>query len=507
MYESPGASYIFETSKDCAEFRWILASSESRPEAENKETEEPKPAPALDTTRLELRFCTGVRDARNGPGDSQPGTHDVMTVNGTVNDIVEIAQQLVFLGSAFATSPTNKIARSYGHISVSRTGEVSISFKVDELPSQETSCWHDLLNPVIVENFPIPKRQAEVGLEIPIEMMAALGGAAHHVVYEGGILIKGFSAMFVPLKRIGDCVQWHFISNSDGSRLPYWEVDGRCPGRALLDQVDEKSVRSTRDFLGWWGETTCQLGSRGMDYENISWTELKEPDRAAKFSGGSIGFQMFGTGELNFSVGSKDSKLHISRPGPYQMIVKYASNTPVVLFDPVKTDRRGWLVSAASVIAHIALTRHARKTSKLDGILKHITEDGLNANEAAEKMLYENAATVLSLDPFDNSSYTFKDLVLGIWAILEMLMDKRVKGDSSPGQSVHLNTSKLLQGWEFMDIVSEKSPMQLKETMMSKSAGNWTDFAQDISAIILFATGFQDLIIPHVTEKRDLCDV
>lgn len=86
---------------------------------------------------------------------------------------------------------------------------------------------------------------------------------------------------------------------------------------------------------------------------------------------------------------------------------------PSFFFDPVKTDRRRWLVSASSIIAHIALTRHARKTSKLDGILKPITYDDLNTNEAAERMLCENAATILSHDPYDNSSYIFKDLVLG----------------------------------------------------------------------------------------------
>ncbi|KAL5325079.1 hypothetical protein ACEPPN_006201 [Leptodophora sp. 'Broadleaf-Isolate-01'] len=86
-----------------------------------------------------------------------------------------------------------------------------------------------------------------------------------------------------------------------------------------------------------------------------------------------------------------------------------------------------------------------------------------------------------------------------------LLMDERVKRDSSPVQPVHLTTSKRLQEWEFMDIVSEKSPMQLRETVMSKSAGNWTDFAQDINAIVLFATGFQDLITPRVSEKRELC--
>jgi len=385
---------------------------------------------------------------------------------------------------------------------------VEINFKVEDLPAQETSCWHDLfVNPFIVYDFPIRKRDFGVGLEISVEMMARLGGAAHHVEYAGGILIKGFSAMFVPLKRVGNSVQWHFISTHDGSRLPYWQVDEHCPDKALLAQVDQEAIGTTRAFLGWWGNTVVQLGSSEPKYDEISWTELKEPGQSALFSGANIGFQTFGTGELNSTVGPKESKLCISRSGPYQRIVKYASNTPVVLFDPASNDRRGWLVPASSVIAHVALTRQTREGPKHVPKLKPValTEADLSINEATEKMIFENAPVVLSRDSSSTSDYCFRDLVLEIWSILELLIDQGVRKDNTAGVAFQLPPKRRLRGWEFMDIVSQKSPMRLKETVVSKSAGNWTEFAQDIDAIVLFASGFQDLIIPRSINERQLC--
>jgi hypothetical protein len=224
-------------------------------------------------------------------------------------------------------------------------------------------------------------------------MMASLGGASHVVEFEGGLLLKGFSCMFVPLKRSGDSIQWHFVRNEDDSRLEYWQVDKLCPGRALLDSIDQESLASTRAFLGWWGKVTTHLGTIDANYENLDWSASKEPDRPATFSGGSIGFQNYITGELTFAVGPKDSKLHISRTGPYNRILKHASRTPVVLYDP--GEKRGWLVPSSAVIAHITQARHFREQFSIAGKPVHLipADPAQNVYEAAEKMLLVNAST------------------------------------------------------------------------------------------------------------------
>jgi hypothetical protein len=325
------------------------------------------------------------------------------------------------------------------------------------------------------------------------------------VEYDGGVLLKGFSSMFVPLKRTGDSIQWHFIRTEDDKRLPFWEVDERCPGRALLDTIDLESISSTRAFLGWWGMTSTHLGTENAKYENIDWTATKEPVACAAFSGGSIGFQNFITGDLKFSVGPKDSKLHISRTGPYQRIIKYASKTPVVLYDT--EERRGWLVPSSAVIAHIAQTRHFRERFSIQQKLVHINpaDPRLDIYEAAEMMLSENSSTALGEDDAGNPNFYFRDLVLGVWSILESLMDKAVKTGLSAESTLRWPTRKSLQGWEFMDIVDEISPLRLKEALIKKTCGGWVDLATDINAIVLFASGFEDIIKPAEWSLKGLC--
>jgi hypothetical protein len=429
-------------------------------------------------------------------------------VTGPLQILLEIGQQLAWLGSALRTSDTSQVGRSEAQILPLGpfSSDFQINFTVYPLKESEVSCWHNLfVNPVIACGFPISVRVDEVGLEIPIHMMAALAGASHAVEYEGGILLKGFSSMLVPQKRSGDSIQWHFIRNKDDSRLPFSAVDKRCPGRALLKEVDLESVSSTRAFLGWWGTTNTHLGTADANYENIDWTATKEPAACAMFSGGSIGFQNFITGDLQFSVGPKDSKLHISRTGPYQRIIKHASKTPIVLYDT--EERRGWLVPTSAVIAHIAQTRNFREPFRIQQKLVQIspTDPKLEIYEAAERMLSENSSTALDEDDNGNPNFYFRDLVLGIWSMLERLMEKTITTAASAEPTLHWPTRKNLQGWEFMDIVDERSPLRLKEAQIKKTCGGWVDLATDVNAIVLFASGFEDIIKPAQSSLKGLC--
>lgn len=429
-------------------------------------------------------------------------------VIGPLKMVSEIGQQLALLGATLRTSGTSHVGRSEAQISSFGpfSTDFHLKFSVYPVKENEASCWHDLfVNPVIACGFPTSNRADEIGLEISLHMMAALGGASHAVEYDGGVLLKGFSSMFVPLKRTGDSIQWHFIRTEDDKRLPFWEVDERCPGRALLDTIDLESISSTRAFLGWWGMTSTHLGTENAKYENIDWTATKEPVACAAFSGGSIGFQNFITGDLKFSVGPKDSKLHISRTGPYQRIIKYASKTPVVLYDT--EERRGWLVPSSAVIAHIAQTRHFRERFSIQQKLVHINpaDPRLDIYEAAEMMLSENSSTALGEDDAGNPNFYFRDLVLGVWSILESLMDKAVKTGLSAESTLRWPTRKSLQGWEFMDIVDEISPLRLKEALIKKTCGGWVDLATDINAIVLFASGFEDIIKPAEWSLKGLC--
>jgi len=238
---------------------------------------------------------------------------------------------------------------------------------------------------------------------------------------------------------------------------------------------------------------------------NLDWCPTREPHRSANFSGGSIGFQNFAAGETNLVVGPKDSKLHVSRTGSYEKIIEYASITPVVLYDSV--EGRAWLVPCSAVIVHIAQKSHFRKPFCVAG--KRIdlipVDPNLNIFEAAEHMLLANGRTKLRDSEFGASEFCFKNLVLNIWSLLECLMDKDIKRETSTDTEVHMPMSKRLRGWEFMDLVVERSPIRQKETGIKKTGGNWTDLAADINAVVLFASGFEDVIRPAERSINGIC--
>ena len=110
------------------------------------------------------------------------------------------------------------------------------------------------------------RNNGELGLEIPIELMAALGGARHAIDWEGGLVIKGHSIVFIPVKRYQDSIQWHIIKTEDDTRFRYSDLS-RCEHRrASLSEVDYDSIGSTRTFLGWWEDAEYNLGTPHFRY-------------------------------------------------------------------------------------------------------------------------------------------------------------------------------------------------------------------------------------------------
>jgi hypothetical protein len=440
--------------------------------------------------------------------DSKPA--DVV-IDAPVKILVEVLQQLAWLGAAFQTSRSGRIEYSNAVVTVVPgvlRPNFDIRFSLKPLRKQETTCWHPLFsNPVLASGFPIPQRGPEVGLEIPLPMMAALGGVRHSIEYNGGILLKGFSSAFVPMKCEDDAIQWHFIQNDDENiRLFYAEVDKKCLGRALLDEVDQASLKATRAFLGWWGEASTHLGTADTQYGNLDWSSTPQVDRLPTFSGGSFGFQNFATAELNFRIGAKDGKLHLSRKGWYQRIIRCAASTSTILYD--SNERRAWLVPTSAVILHIAHTRCYRTPHYSHDIYPALAyaDPGKDSYDAAARALLQNATAKLSdNDELGEPDYLFRDLVFDQWSILESLVERQVVKEAIPEKEIRLAVKPQLRGWEFMDLVDDNSPLIQREVSLLSSSGDWTSFARDINAIVLFASGFGDIIKPILSPSVGLC--
>jgi hypothetical protein len=188
-------------------------------------------------------------------------------IDGGIHTIVEIAEQLGWLGSALNNSPYGSgVAGCMPDVSQirqlskdpdsseSQTQEYScgLHFSLlkaqDPTSEQEGECWHNLFrNPTIAVTYPIPRRNSDVsGLEIPLVMMSALIQTKEVQLFKDTLFLKGFSAMLAPTRSMGSELLWHLNFNKQGKRISYLDVTHQC-----LSDISIGSVEHSRHFVGW----------------------------------------------------------------------------------------------------------------------------------------------------------------------------------------------------------------------------------------------------------------
>ncbi|TVY84916.1 hypothetical protein LSUE1_G001846 [Lachnellula suecica] len=428
----------------------------------------------------------------------------VVYAAGIGEKVVEIAQQLSWLGAALQYPPNAELNNCQANFQRASKGVMpifEIGFQMKSLDRNGSSCWHSLFpSSVIAKGFPIAQRGQEVGLEISLEMMAALTGVRHAVEYKGGIILKSFSCAFLPVKRYQDSIQWHYIEGDENERLSYGIVVAEYPHRALVkDGVDVESLKHTRAFVGWWGITETHLGGENVNYNNIDYSAATPANRTKNISDVTIGFSQIITSSAKFSLGGRE-KVHFERKGRYQNIVRSAAKSPIVLYD--FDAKRGWLVPSTGVLLHIARTMHHRDPYQNNGknVNFPLADLSISHHQAAEKVMLEQADFQLGAPerPGDQA-YCLSDTIRDIWSYLEGLRDENADQTSAPSVEIRGTLRDIVRGWEFMDIVDRTSPFRLKETYLEKSCGGWTNLARDIDALVLFGSGFEDIIRPKIT--------
>jgi hypothetical protein len=200
-------------------------------------------------------------------------------VTGTSESAAEIGEQVAWLGASLRSSPyTSGIAYCSPYISdispcnnaiqdpfllLESNLACTVRFAIQEGDQSSTAsngqCWHNLLNkPVVVQGYPIPRRSEEdTGLEIPLNIMAGLANARHVSVFNGGLVIKGFSTMLVPTKRCENLLVWHLLYNESGDRISY--LDNASPP---ANAVSLNDLANSRHILGWCSDSMYYAGEQ-----------------------------------------------------------------------------------------------------------------------------------------------------------------------------------------------------------------------------------------------------
>ncbi|KAF2967446.1 hypothetical protein GQX73_g6089 [Xylaria multiplex] len=420
-----------------------------------------------------------------------------LRAKGSKTFTVDITQQLCWLTATFSTPPPNEENICYCTPKIELIGDSSPAQPIFKLgacftelhASERNSCWLPLFsNAVIAHGFPIPERADGMGLEMSVELMAGIIGARHAATFDGGVVIKGFSSMFVPVMRTRDGIQWHYVANNDPDmQLSYEEGVNKCPNR-LLD-LDFASLTAARCFIGWNSGSLVEVrvGDETNNFDDIKFSNAAEVKAALQIPGGSLGFQQFGLAQIDVTFGKRDGKCHFQRSSSYRRIVNAAEKMLVALFDTGK--RRSYLVPASGLLLHIL--RH-RLSSGLGGIPASKVEI-LSASSFTEQLLI-NAKVRLTSE--GDEILFVDDVVSEIWSVLELLQAQSISAEKNSKVEIHATWQERLLGYEYMAVVKDWSPMPLKELEIHKTCGGWPRLIRDVNALVLLANGFGDWIQP-----------
>jgi hypothetical protein len=443
---------------------------------------------------------------------------DLSVSAATEHVIVELAQLLAWIGSALSNSPFGE-SMSYGVPSItirskdahegdfdpsnSAVPSLDIKFSHRLLENTATVCWLPLFTGMtIATGFPIPGRSGEIGLEISLGLLAAVAGVCHATEFEGGIVIKGFCHMFVPVERTQNGVQWHAVTNEDSrTYLTYHDGISLCERRASKQEVGVEDLQSTRAFLGWCRVAHSRLGEGSNDFENLDCSGAPEASNSIQFTGAQFGLQQIGTVAGNFIIGAKQTRHCIKFSGTYRNMILAAENILVVLYDT--GTKRGYLFNSTDVMLHMMQHRHSRRPFKVSNNRIELRIN-VPAGSSATQVLLENENIPIS----DDDTYLFKHEIINIFSIVENLWNKTsTRQEEAPGMEMPTRYGTYLQGYEFNAIVRQHGTYKLIESKLEKSHGGWPQLIKDTGALVLLGNGFGDLILPADEDKSRLCNL
>ena len=364
-----------------------------------------------------------------------------------------------------------------------------IEFVTKPMPVEDAMmCWVPLFSSAVIACGPTAPRSDEMGLEMSFDMMVALAGIHHAVTFEGGLLLKGFSTILVPTHIYPESIQWHFLSVEDERLLSYGEVRKSCSTRVLGNKISFESMRRKRAFVGWCKTAETCLGTQGVEYAKIGYSDTREAGRGMRLIETQIVFQYNIGINLNLRFGPKYNRFY-PRKGAIQEIIEHAQRTPVILCDV--RERRSWLVWASDVILHMIHTKHAQVQSEGKRLNLIYPGPGQNGLSATHNSLKVNA----------DADYHFRDLVQKYWSFLDDCQATNVKKDIADGIPIRNNVRTTIEGWDYMALVKDDSPRYHKSAIIKGTGGGWTRLAKDIKAIVLLATGLGDIIRPVSTDS------
>lgn len=475
----------------------------------------------------------------------------MVTVTGTKGVIAEVAEQLAWLGAALRTSAPNRglsycdpsirfvgrdkangatrpsefsqtnnatekedrsaaiddYARSYVH-------KFTISFTCED--AQEDidvpgSCWCPMFgNPVMVRGFPIRQRpRHDLGLEIPLNIMGSLVCTSFVNMFYDDIYLKGFSAMLVATEQFENIVLWHLHCNRAGDHVPYLGE-----GAATLSPTTVVNLGKFRHVIGWC-TNVLHRDISAIRACKVLRSRLQRVHAGAALEKCSISLSKVIDGGKPFVVLKKDQTIHVSRHHYHKKLAYLAEN--FVLFWDTK-ESKGWLVNGVTALLQLVVVSLQTDQDGPFSSYFHLEWSKLN-EAAAPHTVTRNAAleilksmsnlklTVTKQEPLSESetseqaqdgiAETFAHRVQEFYHALEKMLRYQEDVEHHDRLKTLRRPRSQLEGWDFVDLASQRDPIRPFCTTLPTVGKSWIDFLRSISVVTIFGQEFGELLRPN----------
>jgi hypothetical protein len=227
----------------------------------------------------------------------------------------------------------------------------------------------------------------------------------------------------------------------------------------------------------------------------------------------------FITGGLNFAIDIKDVSVHITRK-PYMQKLRAVSSKFFVFWD--NEAKRGWLIKGTSALLH--LLRASLKYYEADAFREALLSKSDDILEPSAESTEDYSITVLRdernmklpIYPDKNEVgiheerrlisdnlraprrskkyYRVENQIEELYEVMEKLIDHQINITGQAGVKMKASVRRRIEGWDFKDLASDKNPIYPHVATLYAVGKGWIDFVRSIQAVILFGTGYGQLI-------------
>ncbi|KAK3649115.1 hypothetical protein LTR22_013085 [Elasticomyces elasticus] len=453
-------------------------------------------------------------------------------VRAPIPAVVEIVEQLAFLGSACSAAeelsqPCNRKAKLQARSTVSTKGVYQLGLAYEEeVVKVDAQCWKALFrNPSIACDFPARPRDPKfTGMEMSGDIMIKLGELIWATVSANRFMLKGFSTLFYPVIHESLATVWHFVCAAEQGYLSYTAARESCLGRSALDRRELLGMRSSRNFVGWAPETTSHFGKsfrphlRTKDYD---FATLGHPTNLSKGSNLvleklTLSASKYLGVNLTIAQGTHHRGHFYSGGSTYVRLMLHARKMFTIFYDTGL--KQAYLSDGASAVLHVTcaqltspdMARYSEKDVRdrfkyavpgspdaaLDALLD--TENRRLVIDKDEKEVTQEVVQTADglrseQDPKAKIEYwRVRDLVVENYEHVLQLWERQA--EVSEGLDLRFTNRVRLEGWSLKSIIDGPPALDPKLVYLTTSGRGWVSLAKQLNAVTLMGTGLGPLI-------------